>query len=1103
MHDAKGSLLDSILTVDQIVDFAKNNNQNAIALTNHGYMFSYVDFVKACIKNNIKPIIGNEIYEVDDMLEMNDTRDHVQPRYHLILLAKNQIGFQNLIDITSISCTQGFYKKPRIDIDYINNHKLGEGIICLTACQAGRLSKLLTNNQFDEAWDYYQKLQHTFDNVFVELQSHSTNSQKAANKKILQFANTHQLDYVITTDAHMKDKDVADSHAVFVAIGEGREVGESYNDCWLQTSSMVHEILDEQLGEGVVQKGIENTVIVADLVESIDIGLNNGNQMPKIDVGGEWDSHEDYLRYLVYSTFDEKFGHMSESEQQRRRDRIEEELKVLKYVDYIDYFIMLYMLCKKAEEYHIPRGYSRGSGANCLCLFMLGVTQIDSVRWGLDFSRFANVGRKSLADFDFDIGKKERKRMVEISEELFGKENVAPICTFNTLSTKVAIRDVGKVLNDDENSPYYNQIPYSLRDEVSKAIPTVKTLDDLGEEVEKEVLLKDLLSGNNKLKGIYDKFPLWFKHVMVVEGLPKSLGRHAAGTLITPRPVHTYCPLCLDTEKNQMAALEMGNAMDDLGLVKMDYLGLINLNIIDDTLKLANLTWNDVDINHLNLADEEVYDKIYKSGNTMGIFQMESYEARQMLIDVQASDIYDIIAVNAANRPGTKAFFPDYIRNKLDPDQVEYIHDDLADIFQNSHGVMLYQEQALQIFRYAGFPEEDVDNARRAIGHKIPEVMAELEPKLLNGLMNKGWSEAQAKEMWDTLYAQSSYSFNLGHSTAYALLSYLTAYLKVHYPIQFMSALLTAKSDKVEKLSPIITDCNLMGIKVVPPSVNYSSKEFTPNVDKNEILFGLLAVKGLGESIINKIISNRPYHSFPDFINKVQDKTAIITLIKAGALPVKNKKKALKQYAKSQFNYREYRPVQTLPTYKELLVKWGLDKEDYVIPSDSKRQKIDKNRMLDDYNYIKKNKHDEEQQLKYKKYMREFYDKYVQDEYLWEFDTLSMFLTEDPLENAYEYITYRWDDVADNTETTILCVITDIKRKKDKHGNMFAYIDLYTPDGIIEGTIWSKQLREYSNLIKKGNCLAMLGRKSENHFFVSKVKPYTQWINDRGLHTNF
>ena len=305
--------------------------------------------------------------------------------------------------------------------------------------------------------------------------------------------------------------------------------------------------------------------------------------------------------------------------------------------------------------------------------------------------------------------------MVEISEELFGKENVAPICTFNTLSTKVAIRDVGKVLNETDTSPYYQQIPYTLRDEVAKMIPTIKTLNDLGEAEEKETLLKDVLSGNDKLAKVYEQFPLWFKYVMDVEGLPKSMGRHAAGTLITPKAITTYCPLCYDKEKNIMIQLEMHNAMDDLGLVKMDYLGLETLDIIDDALKLANLTWEQVDINHLNLDDKEVFKKVYSSGNTVGIFQMESAEAKKMCIDAKVDNVNDIIVVNAANRPGTKNNFPIYCENKIHPENVQVLHEDLRKIFNKTHYILLYQEQALQLFRHAGFPESEVDNARRCI----------------------------------------------------------------------------------------------------------------------------------------------------------------------------------------------------------------------------------------------------------------------------------------------------------------------------------------------------------------------------------------------------
>ena len=724
VHDAKGSILDSILKVEDIVKFAHNNGMKAIALTNHGMMTSYVDFVKECNKYDIKPIIGNEIYEVDDMYEKTDTKDYKQQRYHLVLLAATQQGYQNLLKITSISCTEGMYKKPRIDMNYIEKNNLGQGIICLTACMAGRVSKLLEyghncgeyQKYEKEAYSFIQKLQRIFDYVSVEIQAHSTPDQALCNRLIYEFTLRYNLPYVITTDAHMLSADLLKSHSMFVSIGEqSREVGETYVDCYLQTEEDVYRILGDQFSKGVIKKGIDETQNIVDIIEHIDIGLNKGNIMPKVQIEDGFDSHEDYLRHLVFKTFDEKFGHVSKEDQEIRRQRLETELPILHAVEYTDYFIMLYMLAKEARKRGIPLGYSRGSGANCLCLFMLNVTQIDSVRWDLDFSRFASLGRRSLADYDWDISKRRRKEMVEISEELFGKDNVAPIATFNTLSTKVAIRDIGKVLNEREDSPYKDKIPYSLRNEVAKLIPTIKTLNDLGEEEEKDTLLKDILFSSEKLQKVYTDFPLWFKYVMDVEGLPKSIGRHAAGTLITPKSISEYCPLCYDSEKNIMIQLEMHNAMDDLGLVKMDYLGLETLDIIDDTLKNAGITWEDVDINHLDLDDKEVFNKVYKAGHTVGIFQMESAEAKKMCIEAKADNVEDIIVVNAANRPGTKDSFPTYCFNKLHPEQVTVLHDDLRELFGKTHFILLYQEQALQLFRHAGFPEDQVDNARRCV----------------------------------------------------------------------------------------------------------------------------------------------------------------------------------------------------------------------------------------------------------------------------------------------------------------------------------------------------------------------------------------------------
>lgn len=656
VHTAVGSLLDSIAKIPDVVKFAVDNNQPAIAITDHGYMSGFVDFVKECKAYGIKPIIGEEAYEVDNALEKADTKDYKQPRYHLILLAKNKEGLQNLFKISSWAATDGFYKKPLIEVQRIKENGWGKGIIACSACMIGRISRMLELGKKDEAKVFYNLCNETFDDFYLEIQSHPNEYQMQLNNNILDFAKEVNTDkIIITTDAHMISKDQLDVHSVFVKIGTEREVGENYEGCYLQTYQDVIDTCSQfNIKMELVQKAIDNTLKIADMVEDIDIGLHQENQMPIIDIPKEFENGDDYVEYLIWKGFDEKFKNLSEEKQETRRKRINEELPVIKALHYSEYFIMLQMLTNAAKAKGIPLGYSRGSGANCLCLFCLGVTQIDSVRWKLDFSRFANLGRKSMADYDMDISKERRREFVEISEDLFGRANVAPICTYNTLSTKVAIRDIGKVLDEDPESPYYKKIPYNLRDEVAKMIPTAKTIDDLGEETEKEETLQNVLSVNPKMTRVYQQFPKWFYYVLQLEGLPKSRGRHAAGTIIAPRPVTEYAPLCQDKDGNKMLQLEMHAAMDDLSLIKMDFLGLKTLDIVDDALKIAGLTWDDVDINNLNLDDEEVYDNIYKIGHTVGVFQMESLEARKMCIQAKANDIEDVIAINAANRPRNK-----------------------------------------------------------------------------------------------------------------------------------------------------------------------------------------------------------------------------------------------------------------------------------------------------------------------------------------------------------------------------------------------------------------------------------------------------------------
>lgn len=760
VHSAQGSLLDSILTTQQIVDYAKRNKQFAIALSDHGAMYANLNLVNDCQKAGIKPITACEVYECNNHLEQNQDDKY----HHLLLIVRNTTGLHNLYKIVSEGYINGFYRKPRVSVKWIKDNNLGEGIICLTACQAGRISRFLEEGLYQEAEDFINTLKETFDYVALEIQSHPTSIQLKMNTLIFNFARHVGLNYVITSDAHMERADQVDTHGIFVGISQDREVGESYIGCHLQNDDDVFKYLGDWNLDRVIQQGIDETVRIANMVDDdIDYELNKGVVMPPAHIPNGYDV-ESYFRHLVYSTFGEKFGHMSEEEQQARRSRIEEEIPVLKELDFLNYLLIQHEFCNECDRRGIPRGYSRGSAANSLCVFMLGITQIDSVRWNLDFSRFANIGRKgSIADIDLDISKSRRQESIKVLCDLFGADHVAPMATFNTLSTKVAIKDIAKVLNEKEDSPYFGQIPYSTRDEIAKMIPTVKTLNDLGEEEEKETLLKDLVGKNEKLDKYYNQFPLLFKYVMELEGLPKSRGRHASGTLLTPKPIIHYSPLCLDNDKNVMSMFDMHICQDTkggMGLTKEDLLGLETLDIVDMALKNAGLTWKDVDINHIDLDDKRVYDEVYKSGNTINVFQMESFDARNMLVSAQANNIEDIIVVNAANRPGTKDSFPDYCKNKLHPEDANVIHPDLKSLFAQSQNVLMYQEQALSLLRYAGFPEEKVENGRRAIGKKIEAEMKTLRPMFEDGLKKKDWGDEQIEAIWNLLLKQSSYCFN-------------------------------------------------------------------------------------------------------------------------------------------------------------------------------------------------------------------------------------------------------------------------------------------------------------------------------------------------------
>lgn len=703
------SLLDSVLKVKSLVKFAKDHELPAIAITDHGDFSGFVNFYKECKKNNIKPILGSEIYEVEDYEENKNKRNH------LILLAKNEKGFKNISKILTIGA-ENFHTKPIITVQDIMKNGLGDGIICLTACLGSRLARGLRDGK--DMRGFMKDLKSTFDEVYVEIQAHNTEDQIDGNNKLIKFAKENGFPLVVSTDAHMLNEEDSYYHDLFVSIGQGREVGEHYTDCYLQNIKQTVDVMKKTgVKKDIFVECVENTYNIADMIEEYPIGLENDNQMPHVEIPAIYKNSMEYFRYLVYKGMDEKIEKYGLNKKEYY-ERIELEIEILDYVSYIDYLLLMRQAVLEAKNRKIPMGYARGSAGGCLCVYALDISKVDSIKWGLNFARFANKGRKnSLADIDLDCSQKRRHELIELTKDMFGHDRVAPMATFGTFTTKSAIRDIGKVLNDRIDSPYYQQIPSSLRKEVMNMIPTIKTFDDItGEGEDKEMALNDILNSNSNLKEINSKFPKWMEAVLKLEGLIKTRGIHASGILVSPKPLSDYAPLVRGKDEGMVFCLEMHNAQDDIKLVKLDYLGLRNLDIVDETIKSVGKTWDDFDIDNMNLDDKDVLREIFEKSNSEGVFQCESLEARKMLSQMRFDTIDDVIAVLALNRPGAKDSFPQYIENqKFSYQDKVVVHEDLRPIFAPTQGILLYQEQALSVFAFSGFPEEEVDIARRCL----------------------------------------------------------------------------------------------------------------------------------------------------------------------------------------------------------------------------------------------------------------------------------------------------------------------------------------------------------------------------------------------------
>jgi DNA polymerase-3 subunit alpha len=1054
------SILDSIISPKQLIDQAKDFGYNSI----EGYKYAK--------EQGLKYIPASEIYETDDI----NIKTKDSPRYHLLLLAKSYEGYINLNKIVSAGYLDGFYKKMRCDKQNILQYH-SKDIVCLSGCMAGRINKLLMNDSFEMAKEYINYY-NIFDNYYLELQNHQTADQETLNKKIIKLAEVTGTPFVVTFDSHMLNKNQIPIHQKFIKIAQDREVGESYEGCFQVDPDTLYKMLKSQIGSDYAKEAIKNTDVISNMC-NFNIELNQ-NLMPHIEIPSEYKNDTDYLKQLVNQGWKEKgFNNLPKEEKDIYLKRIRHEIEILDYLGYSSYFIMLKNYLTEARNKKIPLGPSRGSGANCLILYLIGITSVDSIKWGLDFERFGNKGRLgSLADYDIDVSKDRREEMLQIAINMFGENNVAQMATFNSLSAKVCIKDLGKVF--DEEGVYC--LPYQERENIAKLVS-----DKIKNE---KVKIEEILKESKELRKYEEKYPLLFEYTKVLQNIPKSVGCHAAAISITDKPLLNYCAVMNNQNGNKMIQLSMDSAMDDLGIVKMDVLGIKNLDVIENTLNFINLTWDDVDVTKLDLNDNNVYDKVYKNGHTLGIFQMESPEAVQMCINCKCDNIEEVIAINAFNRPGTKSMFPDYVYNKFHEDKKNLIHEELKDITVNANYVLLYQEHFLKIFELAGFPEDIRDQARKAIGKKIPEKMKALEKDLKEGLLKREWTQNQVDEMWELILKQSEYSFNRGHSVGYGLLSYITAWLKTYYPIQFMTALMISEKGNFQQIAKYIVECERLNIKVLSPSINKSNSDFTYEGD--EILFGLSYIKNVGDEKVKVIIENRPYISLDNFI-KINnlDSSTIISLIKSGAFDElnSNREELLLEYANTLFVPLVFKENKTInKKQKELL-----EKENYILEKDFK----DNTLCLQKYNEYKENENNIKNNLKYDKLISEFKEKYLtEDKADWEYSVLSIYLTGDPYKDIKDKIS-SYDDLPVNIDSFIVGTILEIKNKTDKNKNRYCYIDLINHENkVIECICWASAYAEFMNIIKKGNKIVIIGKKKDNRIFIKKLKLYNDWIDN-------
>ncbi len=875
------SLLDGACRISDIPKIAKQMGHTAVAITDHGVMYGAVEFYKACISEGIKPIIGCEVYVAPGSMQDKSRVDNTVG-YHLVLLVKNETGYKNLIYMVTRSYTEGFYSRPRIDMELLRRHS--EGLIALSGCIAGYIPRLILSGDYEQAKAHAYEMQSLFgDDYYLELQDHGMEQEREVRRGLLRLHNDTGIGFVATGDVHYINKSDAENQAVLMCIQtgkvitDGRPIGFESDEYYYKSTSEMKALFGEYEG------AITNTVKIA---EKCSFDFDFDSRLLPTYKPEDNSTPEEYLRRLTYEGLEkrERAGQIlydGKYDRQVYVDRIEYELDTISSMGFAEYYLVVRDFVGFAKENGIPVGPGRGSGAGSLVAYLNYITDVDSVKYELLFERFLNPERVSMPDFDIDFCYNRRDEVIQYVKHRYGEERVSQIIAFATLAARAAVRDVGRALG----------MPYSTVDEVASLIPR-----DLN------VTIKGLLDGTVKLK--QDK--LTFEYVrkfrqayesdaqikrlvdisIALEGMPRHTQVHAAGVVITDRPVYDYVPLAL-SRGSVVTQYDM-DKVASLGLVKFDFLALRYLTIISDAEAMVRRYESDFDIEKIALDDERTY-KFISEGNTDGLFQLESAGMKKLLVNLAPKNIEDITAAISLYRPGPMDSIPEYLRNRSAPDKIEYKIPALKPILDVTCGCVIYQEQVMSIFReVAGYSLGRADIVRRMMAKKKSSEMEKERENFLLGAGKRGVSEEDANELFDRLVAFASYAFNKSHAVAYSVLAYRTAYLKCRYTGEYMAALLTSVLGNISKTAEYIVEAEKYGVKILPPDINESFTDFY--VTEGGIRFGLAAIKNVGPGFIDDIIKERElgkFTSFEDFVKRMSrgdlNRRQVESLIKCGA----------------------------------------------------------------------------------------------------------------------------------------------------------------------------------------------------------------------------